>query len=127
MAKHALKEIYVTPTVYQAYQRLVPGPTVSLAASFNTLSTDIRYDDHASYQINITTTNSTGTFFLQCSDDNVNFVDIGTAAVAAAANDTAVVWVNFNFVSPFIRLRYAAGTAGTGTCTILLTAKSTGA
>jgi hypothetical protein len=104
-----------------------PNVSISLAASFNTASTEIANLDNIAYQINITTVDSTGTFYLQCSSDNVNFIDIGTAAIAAGANDNAVVWVNQEFCSPYVRLRYAPSVAGTGSCTIILTAKDVGA
>lgn len=120
--------VYVTPT--QAIPLGSPtniSPTISLATSFNTISTSIANLDNVAYQIAITTSNSTGTFTLQCSSDNINWDTVGTAALVAGTSDTATLWVNQEYCSPNVRLHYAAGTAGTGTCTIILTAKDIGA
>lgn len=112
----------------------------SLAASFNSEVTVIRYLDNLSYQINITTSNSTGTFKVQGSNDYAvsepgtqvtnsgTWVDLtlggGTPSVAAA-NDS--ILINMNQL-PFtaIRLVYTAGTAGTGTCAIYVVGKQIG-
>lgn len=120
--------VYVTPTT--AIPLGTPtnvSPTISLASSFTTLSTSIANLDNIAYQIVITTSNSTGTFSLQCSSDNVNWTTVGTAATVASSNDVATIWVNQEYCSPWVRLSYAAGTAGTGTCNIILTAKDIGA
>ncbi len=113
----------------------------SLAASFNSTPTMVTYLDNCSYQINVTTTNSTGTFKVQGSDDfqavhgvdqpnTGNWVDLplgGPTAnpVIAAANDT--ILINLNQI-PFnaLRLVYTAGTAGTGHCDIWLVDKQLG-
>lgn len=105
----------------------------SLAASFQTTPTIISYLDNCSYQINISTTDSTGTFSVEGSSDyaprtpeapgNVgNWVTLplggSTAApVAAAANDS--ILINLNQV-PFnaLRISYSPTIAGTGTCEI---------
>lgn len=98
----------------------------SLAASFNSDSTVVSNEDVVSYQINITTSNSTGTFYLQGSNDNSNWVTIGTAGTAAAANDSIIV--DFDDISmKYVRISYASTIAGTGTCDILLMARSIGA
>lgn len=109
----------------------------SLAASFNSAVTDVRTSDNLSYQINVTTSNSTGSFALQGSDDYR--IDETTGAVinsgtwaslplgssgggnpsVAAANDTIVVAINqFPFLA--MRLAYTSTIAGTGTCNIYL-------
>ena len=127
MARKNSLNVYVTPT--QAIPLNTPSqisPTVSLASSFNTISTSILNLDNVSYQIVITTTNSTGTFNIQCSSDNVNWATIGQAAVVAAANDIAVVWINQEYCSPYVRLAYTSTIPGTGTCSIILTAKDIG-
>lgn len=107
----------------------------SLAASFNSTPTVFAYTDNISYQINITTSNSTGTFAVQGSLDYVqagmggpgvagNWTSLNLSAVptVAAANDT--ILINLNQVPyPALRLAYTAGTAGTGTCKIIVTAK----
>ncbi len=97
--------------------------------------------DNVSYQINITTSNSIGTFAVQGSDDyqprtaqqpgnTGNWVTLplggATAApTAAAANDS--ILINLNQV-PFnaLRVTYTVGTAGTGTCDIWETQKQVG-
>jgi Flp pilus assembly protein TadG len=113
----------------------------SLSASFITAPTVVRYLDNCSYQINVTTTNSTGTFVVQASNDyyvnegndNVvvnsgNWVTLtlaGGTPFVAAAND--VITVNLNQL-PFyaIRLSYTATIAGTGTCSIYIVNKQIG-
>lgn len=114
----------------------------SLSTSFISKITMIPYADNCSYQINITTSNSTGTFSVEASDDymqqsvNVNGnagnwvqVPLGGATpspVAAGANDTILIDLNqlpFNAV----RVRYTSTIAGTGTADIWLLNKSIGA
>lgn len=112
----------------------------SLAASFLSPVTFIQHLDNCSYQINITTTNSIGTFKVQGSNDytpNVvgntvassgTWVDLplgGGTPNANAANDNIMIDLN---QLPFnaIRLSYTAGTAGTGTCDMWLVCKQVG-
>lgn len=112
----------------------------SLAASFNSPVTFIRNLDNVSYQINITTTNSTGTFAVQVSNDyKLDEVDntvmnagtwtaltlAGGTPSVAAANDTIVInltQLSFNA----IRLAYTSTVAGTGTCDIFVLSKQIG-
>lgn len=113
----------------------------SLASSFNSTPTVIAYLDNCSYQINITTTNSTGTFGVQGSVDYQeatpnqlgnagHWIDLplgGSAAapVAAAANDS--ILINLNQV-PFnaLRITYTSTIAGTGTAELWLLDKQIG-
>lgn len=111
----------------------------SLAADFITEPTLIKYLDNCSYQINITTTDSTGTFIIEVSDDyNIeeptNAVEnpgtwaplmISGTPTVAAADDIITVYIN---QMPFnaMRVRYDAGTPGTGVCDIWVTAKQIG-
>lgn len=113
----------------------------SLAASFNTAPTVVRYLDNCSYQINVTTSNSVGTFAVQVSNDyyvneaNDNVVNpvgnwtsltlAGGAPSVNGTNDTIVI--NLNQL-PFyaIRLAYTSTTAGTGTASIFMTDKRLG-
>lgn len=113
----------------------------SLASSFTTPATVVRNLDNCSYQINITTSDSVGTFAVQVSNDyyvnegNDNVVEnagnwttltlAGGTPFADAANDTIVI--NLNQL-PFyaVRLAYTAGTPGTGTCTVFVTDKQIG-
>lgn len=113
----------------------------SLAADFTSSPTIVSYLDNCSYQINITTSNSTGTFYVDGSNDyqptNMglsinagNWVQLplgGSTAnpTAAAANDS--ILINLNQI-PFsaIRLRYVSTVAGTGTCDVFLMDKQLG-
>ena len=112
----------------------------SLAAAFTTTPTVLSYQDNVAYQINVTTTNSTGTFSVEASMDYVPSgtgnvpPDAGTWATltldgspsAAAAND--VIAISLNQV-PFkaLRIAYTPTIAGTGTCDILIMARTVGA
>ena len=111
----------------------------SLAASFSSAPTMITYLDNCSYQINITTSDSTGTFVVEGSNDyqereavqnphNGNWVAIPLAGatpnpVAAAANDSILIDLN---QLPFnaIRVSYAPTIAGTGVIDIFLESKA---
>lgn len=112
----------------------------SLAASFTTTPTVISYQDNIAFQLNITTTNSTGVFAIQASMDYEagvngsgpavagNWADLTLSGVptVAAAND--VVTISMNQV-PYkaLRLSYTPTIAGTGTVAILIMAKTVGA
>lgn len=112
----------------------------SLSASFQTAATVINYLDNCSYQINITTSDSIGTFSVQGSNDyqvsdpmgvivnSGHWIDLtlgGGTPFANAANDNIIIDLN---QLPFsaIRLTYTATTPGTGTCDIFLTCKQVG-
>lgn len=110
----------------------------SISASFNTAPTIIQFLDNVSYQINIRTTNSTGTFQIQGSNDYEvdplsntvvnagNWVDIsGLAVSVAAANDSAIINMsNLGFFA--VRVKYTSTVAGTGKCDIIVVAKQIG-
>lgn len=112
----------------------------SLATAFTTTPTVLSYQDNVAYQINVTTSDSEGAFEVQASMD---YVPSGTGSVppnagtwatltmdgtptAAAAND--VIAVSLNQV-PFkaLRISYTPTVAGTGTCDILIMARTVGA
>lgn len=110
----------------------------SLSASFTTPATVIQYLDNCSYQINITTTNSVGSFSIQGSNDysvnenNIinpgNWIDLslgGGTPSANAADDNIIISLN---QLPFsaIRIAYTSSVAGTGTCDIFMTCKQVG-
>lgn len=114
----------------------------SLTTSFSTSPTMITYMDNCSYQINIATSNSIGTFSVEGSNDfqaangtltnphagNWVALPLGgstAAPVANAANDTIII--NLNQL-PFnaIRISYTASTPGTGTCDIWVLEKQIG-
>lgn len=115
------------------------APAQSLAANFTGPVTVIRYLDNIAYQINVTTSNSTGTFKVQGSLDYTineptnkvtntgNWADLPLTGspVAAAAND--VIVINMNQL-PYnaIRLVYTSTVAGTGTAAIYLMARQLG-
>jgi hypothetical protein len=113
----------------------------SLAANFISPVTVVRFMDNCSYQINVTTTNSTGTFAVEVSDDyavneasnNVvtnpgNWAALtlaGGTPTVAAAND--VIVINLNQL-PFnaMRLHYTSTIAGTGVADIFIVNKEIG-
>ena len=112
----------------------------SMAASFNGTPTIIDYMDGCAYQINVTTTDSVGTFTIQGSLDYVpansagaqpnsgNWADLslgGDLLTVAAANDVMLIKLD---MVPFHALRvvYTSSVAGTGTCTILMQNKNLG-
>lgn len=110
----------------------------SLAANFTTVPTIIDYLDNVAYQINVSTTNSTGTFSVQASLDyeqgngldnarTGNWVTLtlggSTAApVVAAANDSIMIYLN-QLPYRAVRLSYASTVAGTGTASIYIMSK----
>lgn len=115
----------------------------SLAASFTSEPTVIQFLDNVSYQINITTTNSTGSFVVQASLDyepagsvdpmsgvpnSGNWVDLvlsGGTPTAAAANDSILIDLN-QLPYKAVRLKYTPTIAGTGTMNIYVAAKQLG-
>lgn len=114
--------------------------TQTMATSFTSLPTVIRYLDNCSYQINITTIDSVGTFSVQGSNDyNItepgsyvanpgNWIALtlgGGTPFANGANDNIIIDLN---QLPFsaVRLTYTATTAGTGTCQIIVNNKEVG-
>jgi hypothetical protein len=112
----------------------------SMAASFHSPVTLIRNLDNVSYQINITTSSSTGTFTVDVSNDyqldevGNTVINAGTwvpltlaggTPTAAAANDTIVInltQLSFNA----IRVSYVSTIAGTGACDIYILSKQIG-
>jgi len=130
--KAVLEPVYITATAATPLldpklgQKTNSPPTQSLASSFNTVSTSVKYSDNLSYQINWTTTNSVGAFQLQGSNDNSTFTNLIACGTVSAASDTAMVNIN-QFPFAYMRLAYTSTTAGTGTCTIVLMGRSIGA
>lgn len=115
-------------------------PNQSLSTSFTTTPTVIRYLDNCSFQINVATTDSTGTFAVQVSDDYYvnegnndvvsntgtwNTLPIGGTPTVAGAPD--IITIDMNQL-PFyaMRLAYTSTVAGTGTANIYLTCKMIG-
>lgn len=110
----------------------------SLSASFTSPATVVKYLDNCSYQINITTTDSTGTFFVEVSNDYVvyettnqvetpgNWVPLTLAGgTPTVGGDDDTIVINLNQL-PFyaVRLRYVSQTAGTGICNIFIADKA---
>lgn len=111
----------------------------SLAASFVTEPTLVKFLDNVAYQINIATTNSIGTFAVEASVDyavneptgavtnpgNWTALPLGGSPAAAGANDT--ILINLNQL-PFnaVRVSYTASTPGTGTCDVLIQCRQLG-
>lgn len=130
------------PNGYVPLAQSASAPPFSLSTSFTTSPTGIRYLDNCSYQINVTTSNSSGTFQVQASNDyyvNEGNADVvmnpgtwipltlaGGTPFVAAANDQIII--NLNQL-PFyaIRLAYTSTVAGTGTATIFIASKVVGA
>lgn len=114
----------------------------SLSSAFNSPATVVRFSDNCSYQINIATTDSTGTFAVQVSDDYfvneangevvmnpgnwINLTLAGGTPFANAIND--FIAINLNQL-PFyaVRLSYTPTVPGTGTCAIFISNKTVGA
>ena len=112
----------------------------SLAANFNTAPTLIKYLDNCSYQINVQTTDSIGSFAVEASLDYSidelsgtvgnpgNWVELnlsgGTPAVAAANDEILIDLNQLPFIA--IRLAYTASTPGTGTCNIFVACRQLG-
>lgn len=116
------------------------APAQSLATGFTTKPTTITYMDNVAYQIDVSTTNSTGTFAVEVSSDYQADETTGTVTnpgnwaaltlgggtpTVAAANDTIVISLN---QLPFngIRLTYTPTIAGTGTCSIFIQMRQIG-
>jgi len=111
----------------------------SMASNYVTPATVINWADNCAYQINITTTDSTGSFTVEVSLDykqrepsnnienpgNWSTLTLSGTPVAAAANDTIEISLN---QLPFaaMRLRYTSSTAGTGTMSIYVATKQLG-
>lgn len=118
----------------------------SLASSFNSSPTIISYEDNIVYNIKVTTSDSTGTFKLQCSPDYVPSAaptqsssaatgtwydlamsgdNLGVPTVNAANDSMTLKLTQVSFKA--IRLAYTSSVAGTGTCDIYITANTVGA
>lgn len=116
--------------------------TQSLATSFTSPITTITYQDNVAYQINITTSNSTGTFAVQASLDYIapgpqgsggragNWITLPLSGAnpptVAAANDNILINLN-NLPFNAVRLVYTSTIAGTGTADIFIMTKAMGA
>src|ERR1043165_7564540 len=111
----------------------------SLAANFTSDPTIVTFMDNCSYQINVTTSNSEGSFAVQASNDYkvdattgavINAgtwvaLDLGGTPVVAAANDQILINLNqLPFVA--IRLAYTSSVAGSGTWSAWLSSKQVG-
>ena len=109
----------------------------SLATPFTSAATVITYVDNVAYVINVTTTDSTGAFSVQVSEDYApppqgsnlpanpgtwTTLTLSGIPTVAAANDTIAISLN---QVPFnaIRVAYTPANAGTGTCKITIQTK----
>lgn len=112
----------------------------SLSASFTSPITIIRNLDNCSYQMNITTTNSIGTFQVQASNDydtysptnevtnTGNWIPLtlgGGVPFVNAANDNIIIDLN-QLPYNAIRISYTSTTAGTGHLDLWLVCKQVG-
>ena len=98
----------------------------SLSSAFTTPVTTATFQDNISYQITITSSDSTGTFNLQASNDGLTWINTGNTILAQAANDTGLIQIN-QWPNNFMRLSYTPTIAGTGTCSIVIFGKTVGA
>jgi hypothetical protein len=110
-----------------------------LSSSFISPVTNCLTLDNCSYQIDVATTDSTGTFVVEVSDNYAESLvtnaqtavgtwgalPIGGSPVVASTNDS--IFIDINQISfKAIRVRYTASTAGTGTCAIKLVCRQIG-
>lgn len=122
--------------LYPLYPASAPK---SMSASFSSPATIVRNLDNVSYQINIATTNSTGTFAIQASNDYAvnaetglvinagNWITLPLSGSPVAAGSADQILINLNQL-PFnaVRFAYTPSVAGTGTLTAFLMAKQLG-
>lgn len=116
---------------------VVLAPAQSLASAFNTTPTVITYVDNVAYLVNVTTTDSTGSFAVQVSEDYApppqgsnlpanpgtwTTLTLSGTPVTAGGNDTIAISLN---QLPFnaIRLAYTPVIAGTGVARITIQTK----
>lgn len=117
--------------------------TFSLATSFNTPATVVRFLDNCSYQMNVVTTDSVGSFAVQMSNDYYvnpasgvienqgNWIPLtltsAMGAIPTVAATSTNISINLNQL-PFyaVRLAYTSTTAGTGTAQIFIADKVIG-
>ena len=113
----------------------VVAASQSMAASFTSQPTMVTYQDNCAYQINITTSDSTGTFSVQGSLDFQqasgteqaiagNWIDLELDGVPTAAGANDNILINLNQI-PFraLRVAYTPTVAGTGTCDVIVMSK----
>lgn len=106
----------------------------SLATSFVTDATIISYQDNIAYQINVDTSDSEGTFAVEASLDYDERLNTGTwteltlsgVPTVAAADDSILISMA-QVPYKALRMTYTSTVAGTGTCDILIMAKTVGA
>jgi len=108
----------------------------SLAANFTSVPTVIDFQDNVAYQINVTTSNSVGTFAVQASLDYQpanGFVPAvagtwipltlgGGVPTIAAADNQIMIYLN-QLPYRALRLSYTSSVAGTGTADIYIMSK----
>lgn len=110
----------------------------SLAASFISPATFIRNTDNVSYQIDATTSSSSGIFSIQVSDDYsvgpdgaitnpgrwITLTLSGTPTLIGTSDDIGISLNQLPYDA--IRLVYTSTVAGTGTVDVILTSKQIG-
>jgi len=111
----------------------------SMASNFISEPTVIKYLDNCSYQILITTIDSTGSFAVQASNDyepnepgvaepnpgNWAALPLSGAPTAGGADDSIVIDLN-QLPYTALRVAYTVVTPGTGTCDIIFNSKQVG-
>lgn len=107
----------------------------SLAVNFTSTPTEVSFQDNLAYEIIVTTSDSTGNFFLVGtldSPDNlgsfsaVNWVQLIACGTITGANDVIGIDIN-QFPFKYVALQYVASTPGTGTCNVKVMARTVGA
>lgn len=112
-----------TVAVLSSTATLVLAGTLSVSGTTSTIA--IPYLDNIGIQINVTAPALTsGTFAVNVSNDNANFVALSLSGspIVAGANDTINISLN-QVPYRFMNITYASGTAGTGSYVCYLMAK----
>lgn len=94
----------------------VDHQSVSMGASFNSTSIDIRHYTFAALQVSWSAAPE-GTFKIQGSVDNSTWVDIADTSKAIVAADASYLWNLKDLAPPYIRIVWTR-TSGTATCLI---------
>lgn len=124
------KKVFKTPTLQAV---ILP-----MATSFTTPAHEIEWGDNVSFQINVVSTTSTGTFAVQVSDDYTinlnnqvsnpgNWITLtlsGTPTLTGASDQIGIALIGLPYTA--IRLAYTSTVAGDGIATIFTTTKQVG-
>lgn len=105
---------------------------VAILASYNTAVIDVREFNWIGFQIHVSTSAATGTFTIQGSHDQVNWVDIlpgNSPSGAMTLTSVDKTWlsskVSTSMTTPYVRVSYVAS-GGAGTANIWIFANTSG-